>query len=166
MDQTYSVTSEMESFDCNTCCVCHDSTEQTSDNVSQLQSMHSQLTMPVLLKMILGEELAVEWTTSDTMCFGCIAKVNDYDEAIQKAQTIQNNLVMVHRERRVDVKMECDDPISIEANSLDGTDYYIDEIEEQIGDPQYSIFDDAQDEEYSMPSPSTPWFVPVLIFPL
>lgn len=89
------------------CCICHHTTDWFYDDVSLLQSKHSQRSIPVILKVIMGKELAQNWTPSDPMCVECVNKINDYDEAYEKMQSIELELTQIYQ--NIKVKYETED---------------------------------------------------------
>lgn len=89
------------------CCVCHNASDWFYENISLLQSKHSDRSISALLKLIMGEELASDWSTSDTiMCSECVGKINDYDEAFQRMQSIERELKQTHSNIRVEIEDE------------------------------------------------------------
>lgn len=89
------------------CCVCHNASDLFYENISLLQSKHSERSISALLKLIMGEELASDWSASDTiMCSECVDKVNDYDEAFQRMQSIERELKKIHSNIRVEIEDE------------------------------------------------------------
>lgn len=98
------------------CCVCHKSSYWFYENISALQSRQSTRTIPVILKLIMGEELSIDWVSSGAMCFECVDKINDYDEAFEKMQLIERELKRIHKVTRV--KLENEGFFSMNANAI------------------------------------------------
>lgn len=84
-----------------TCCICYNTTDAYS---LPLSTKHTKRPINVVWKMILGDESAPVWSASDAICFYCVEKINDYDEAYQKMQLIERELKFLHR--RVSLKPE------------------------------------------------------------
>lgn len=131
------------------CCVCHNASDWFYENISLLQSKHSKRSVSAMLKLIMGEELASDWSTSNTiMCSDCVDKINDYDEAFQKMQSIERELKQIHQ--NIPVKIEDGEVTAIAAGNvmefdIDNGDFSSEDItdsfnEAQLGQKTFEMF--------------------------
>lgn len=119
------------------CGVCHLQSDEFFDDMSKLQSKHSDRTICVVLGLILTKSLP-DWMESGAICFECVDKVNDYDEAFEKMKLIESELRQTHRNIRVKLENEDETAYEYDVSVLTGaTEEDIEEgdIEEDSKDP-------------------------------
>lgn len=87
-----------------TCCVCYNSSNRFHENTSLLQTVRSHRSISAVLKLILGDKSASNWSASDPICCECVDKVNDYDDAFQKIQSIERELKRIRQNINVKKK--------------------------------------------------------------
>lgn len=126
------------------CCICHHTSDWFYDDISVLQSKHSQRSIRVVLKLIMGEELIQDWAASNTMCFECVDKINDYDEAFEKMQSIERELKQIYQS--IDVKIETEDgtvygvSTVAESNEHDTEQFDANHLSENFYDPLHARY--------------------------
>lgn len=99
-----------------TCCVCFNLSHRFHENISLLKAANSDRKISSILKLILGDESDSNWSAPNSICFECVSKVNDYDEAFEKLQLIQRELKKIHLGKYVNVK---DETVSIAVIPID-----------------------------------------------
>lgn len=82
-----------------TCFVCYSPSNSPDAYRLSLQTKHSRRSINTVLKMILCDESAPIWSESDAICFECVDKINDYDQAFEKMQLIERELKLLHRSK-------------------------------------------------------------------
>lgn len=102
------------------CCVCHSSSNQIYENFVLLQTKHSHRSVSTILILILGEESAFSWSKSDPICYECVGKINDYDEAFEKMQIIERQLRLIHE--NINTKQEIDAVSNANVCTVDESD--------------------------------------------
>lgn len=73
----------------STCFVCHKRTYLFYENIIHLKTKHSERTLPAVMKIILGESYAWVRLNLAAICFKCVDRFNDYDEAYEKIQKME-----------------------------------------------------------------------------
>lgn len=110
-----------------TCSVCHKSSNRCHENVLLLQTKQSEKSISTILTLILGDELASNnWSVPKPICVECVDRIDDYDEAFEKTQSIERELKHIHQ--NVHIKWETDtvpivtSTIAVDAFNTDGMD--------------------------------------------
>lgn len=146
------------------CCICLNSTNWFHANISSLQAMHSARPILAVIEIILGEEMPTSTiNNTNTLCFECVDKINDYDEAYEKMQIIEREFKLLTQKSIV--KLECDvDPIDVSAIATSTTDANVDGL--NIDDIKSDSSNDAEPmESQECQQPPSTKFV-ILIFVL
>lgn len=76
------------------CWLCHKITKWFYENMLILRTKHTETKVPAMIKNILGKESTAAWCLNNSVpiCFKCVSRFNEYDEACQKLQIMEQEL--------------------------------------------------------------------------
>lgn len=135
--------SKMDDSRAVSCCVCQNLSNKFHANISLLQSKHTNKSVSSVLRLILNDELASDWSVSGPICNECVDKINDYDEASEKMQSIERELKEIHRQ--VSMKLESDFGTFVASAISDDNDFDADGMDDHGSDKA----DDSSNEPLS-----------------
>lgn len=74
------------------CSIQGNATKETKSNVIYLKAKHSRRTISSALEVILREDSASICANAAAVCFKCVDKINEYDDAFEKMQAKEREL--------------------------------------------------------------------------
>lgn len=85
------------------CCVCHSLSSLFHPNILSLRTKHTNKYVHEVLESILSDDSTSNWSTSDSICIGCVDKINDYDDTFEKLQSMRRELNDIHHGGRFEL---------------------------------------------------------------
>lgn len=144
----------------STCFVCRKRSKWFYENILYLRTKHSERTITAVMKTILGETSVLVCSNPAAMCFKCVSRINEYDEAYEKMQIMEREFKSMLRVNTITKNEDADDlaliPIDYEiadANEVDDIKMDADKIADTLGLDTSNGPDDIEQLKQPEPEP-------------